>query len=713
MTDQFELADDFDATLAMMPAEVAARVAATQERLIGPVPETVVHTESVGHVGTVSGDNNRFAGRDYREITNRWVFAGDGSNIARRSELAWPNIRERARSAERPSGIDASAAKTLADEQIFVLAANPGEGRDTALMCLLDELSKLIGNLPRVVRQYTDDPEADKQSSLDAYMQDWGAGTIVLLDLVNDTKARRDTVFNQVDVAKRLLAETDGFLVITIPRSDEPAWHALYPAWVVPLDRPTDVAPIFRRALDRRLNKSLIDSLMAHPWFADQLRQAWPPLARRLAELAEKSHQGGADSVDAISRDVQAALDDWSHLLRQDLDQRRDAWYRSLTVATGVLEEADPATIVKAARDLIDATGFSDLEDPHPLLARSVVARVEELKNVSVDPRSVSFRQPEFGRVVLPNVWSDFPELQPAFEKWLIRLPRRQQLDASALRQLARRTEELGVRHGSQLLVRVAEGWSVDGPNAEDRLSLTVELLTTTALHPTVGREIRGHLYNWAYRDSTSDRLRLAVAVVCGNYGDLYPRNALTRLKHLSKRPDGFPSNAVTSSVLQIATAVGPYRVLGYLTDWLTQPQPQQVETLITVISGVLRDEQFRERLGADISNPWYSAPNGPAAGFWRRVYETIPFPGLGELVAGWLDAASSRAAEQGDRLVEVLLLAAGSNIRHVGRLGYAACPQPTPLPPGASRLDQLVALVQTRLDELVSAPVDHGEEQP
>jgi hypothetical protein len=429
--------------------------------------------------------------------------------------------------------------------------------------------------------------------------------------------------------------------------------------------------------------------------------------------LAERSHRGGAGSVDAIRRDVQAALDDWSHLLRKDLDQQRDAWYRSLTVATGVLEEADPATIVKAARDLIDATGFNDLEDPHPLLARSVVARVEQLKNVSVDPRSVSFRQPEFGRAVLPNVWSDFPDLQLAFEEWLIQIPCRQQLDSPVLRRLAERTADLGVRHGSQCLARIVEGWSVDGVNAEDRLSLTVELLTTTALHPTVGREIRGYLYNWSYRDSTSDRLRLAAAIVCGNYGDLYPRNALTRLKHLAKRPDGLLSKAVTSSVAQIATAVGPYRVLGYLTDWLTQAQPQQVETLITVINGVLRDERFRERLGADISNPWYSAPDGPAAGFWRRVYETIPFPGLGELVAVWLDAASSRPAEQGDRLVEVLLLAAGSNIRHVGRLGYAACPQPTPLPPDASRLDQLVALVQTRLDELVSAPVDDGEERP
>src|SRR5207244_2853570 len=104
-------------------------------------------------------------------------------------------------------------------------------------------------------------------------------------------------------------------------------WRSTYPGWVVQLERPTDVVPVLQAALEGRMDAALIKQIATDPWFTETLREAWPPMARHVAELVVTSHRGGSRTLDAIRPNVQDALDDWSHVLRTSFDDHAEAWY--------------------------------------------------------------------------------------------------------------------------------------------------------------------------------------------------------------------------------------------------------------------------------------------------------------------------------------------------------------------------------------------------
>lgn len=710
MTGSTPNSGDFDPTLAVLPPEPKqipdAPDPSVMVRAPQPTPAAVAGSTAVS--GSVAGQGHQVAGQDINNYTLivRQEAEVQSGGVVRRRVLDWEQIKANARSTQVPPGLEKAPA-ILAHERVLVLAADRGEGRTTASMYVAYGLVIEIGGNPPVERF-----EVDEGNSLTAVLREWGSGRLVLVDLVGASAVLRDRALNEAAAAKGTLAGAGSYLILTVPRSDENSWKYRLPDQVISLSRTSDVLPVFRRRIERQMDADLVAALCTHTWFIDQLRDAWPPSADRLGWLAATSHADGANTVAKIRDSVAAALDDWSDELRRQLGRKPDPWYRALIMAAAALEGADPGTVVAAARQLIDASGYTELDDVHPLVAPSVVSRVDGLEDVAVTATSVSFTRPEFGRAVLPHVWREHPDLRNALRNWLTRLPFQLAIDRRNLERLVDRIAALAIKCDPGLVTSVIEDWSAGDGLSETRLLLTVRLLTRTGVSQLIGRQVRSQIWNWAYNEKTDDGLRLAIAVVCGGtYGQEFPLNALTRLKHLAKSDSVYVRREVVSAVARIGNHIGPYGLLGYLADWLTQPQPRQIETLIAAVGEVLSEDHARAALGGGVERQRNGADGDLLSRFWQRVFDTLPYQQVGALVEVWLAAAAQVPVEQGDRLVEQLVSATDNNLRRIGRLVYATRPAYS-LPPDPSRLDQLVALIQTRLDEIEHARLTASEEE-
>lgn len=606
----------------------------------------------------------------------------------RRVVLLWDEIHRRARDAVTADGV-AEAAGTLHRHRILFLVADPGEGASTARLCIAHHLATVIRREPPVERLALDNEE----ETLSAAGREWDSSRLVMVDALTMPAAARSVLIDDVAGAKAMVDATDSFLLVTVPRADLAAARQRYRDWVAVLGKPAGTA-VFRQHLDGRLDPGLVDAVLAEPWFLDQVRDAWPAHAARIADLVGRAGER-TGSLESLQAEVQAALADWTEQLRTEIDEASDARTRSLLLAAALVEGSPPTAVVALAEALLAGSNYQDAEPPpHPLIAPSVVTRVGRLDQVSADRRKVVFTRPDYGRAVLPYVWSEHPDLRTVLRSWLQALPGEPGLAPDVLDRAVDRVAELAAAHGSDLVSGCTRAWIARGGR-----TLAERLLSSTAMDKRIGREVRRQLWIWS--KSASPELQYSVAMVCGVYGEAYPANAMTRLKHLAASAADTVRAAVVGSVAAITPHIGPYRLLGYLLEWLDVPDPTRADTLVRAVQAALALDPVPAALRDGAVR--HTGPRSTPVRFWQRALDCLPYEATTRLVSTWLDAADQMPPAATDLLVQQLVTAAGDDQHRLVQLSWGA--RGPAYTPGA---EQLMQRILTRLDEpFLDAPVE------
>lgn len=664
-----------------------------------------------------AGRDQYSAGRDVNVTVH--YEARSGSDRVRRSILVPDARRDQAAVVVPPDGLD-DAGAILAAEHVVVLASQHDAGYEAASIYLVDKLiSTSNGLLDGLSVELVAD---DRDFTLDAALSDWERGTALIVDLV-DPQSDVDVVLADLGGFQRKLTTIQSYLVLAVPERCYERFRGRYPGWVHRLAR-AGGPEVFRRHI-RGVPESIVDDVLRDDWLTGQLREVWPPQAARLAQLAQAAHAAGLADAATLAQEIRAAYEDWTSKLREEFQDHPDAWWRSLLMAAAVLEGTDsPPVVVTAAESFLDNTNY--LREPeHPLVGPGVSTRLETLKETTLDPASITFSRPEYGRSVLPHVWADHPDLRDHLLRWIVALPTTvAELDSQDLDNLADRAVDLAIRRGHGIATTLARSWATsprrdDGragtepagdPASRTRRSLAVRVLAAAAADHTIGREVREQLYRWAYADARRwPELELVVAQVCGSlFGAAYPRNALTRLKHLTKSNSTAVRAAVADAIHHLGVHIGPLRLLGHLTTWLDNANPARLAVLAQGFDKLLADPTVLRNLAQALDRmPRHGNPNALRQ-FWQQLYDAANPNDLTHPVMTWLAAAAQLECRHGDAMVELLVSATGDEVRHYGDLVYATRgPARTATD---ERVTQLYAQVRTRLDETNPLPRDEGE---
>jgi hypothetical protein len=244
---------------------------------------------------------------------------------------------------------------------------------------------------------------------------------------------------------------------------------------------------------------------------------------------------------------------------------------RAFLVAAAGLNGCQPTAIWRATDSLLERLGYQSdgraaLADPS-LWARVRMAGAEIRVDGSVD---LNQHRPELDDAVLSYVWMGYPQLRQRLLGWMMTI-------AAAG---ARQDDVVGPRVAGalgRLVIGVADTTFLDvlrraREGAVSR-SFMARLLCITSCDAQIGRIVRRRLYDWARLRSMPSTTLCAVADACGReLGRVYPRIALTRLRHLAASADGLLTIAVVNAVELLARDGEQlvdvlYEVVGWLED--------------------------------------------------------------------------------------------------------------------------------------------------
>lgn len=411
-----------------------------------------------------------------------------------------------------PTRAGASAVEVLRTSSAVALVGPPGCGRRITGVAAITDLRAT----PHPV--YLDPDDVRRELPADP-----GCGYLVDIDdqAVRDIPALRDLI---VGYGERLAAASAYLVVTATPE----AWNMLevQTGMSAVTVRPPDSVDIFRSHLE------YIRPGEAGRWGADPeimtiLDGASPADAARLAELADAS-LSSATGDDAIHQTI-AAHKNWTTELAKWFRSNQEGYPRALLIAAAALSGADAATVLDAADQLIETVKL-----PHPpgggLVGDDVTTLLGQIGAILTQDGRVLLPRPAYAASVLDHVWHDRPHLRADLRRWLVGLPGSSRTPEAIYAGYS--LVDLAVRQGNASLITHAIGaW------AEQRecRALAATALTEAAVSDSIGRTVRRTMYVWASRAGTTQSLQLTVADVCGGpFGRSFPRNALTRLRHLA-----------------------------------------------------------------------------------------------------------------------------------------------------------------------------------
>jgi hypothetical protein len=336
---------------------------------------------------------------------------------------------------------------------------------------------------------------------------------------------------------------------------------------------------------------------------------------------------------------------------------------------------------------------------------------------VSFDAANVTFDNADFADAVLPHVWRGYRPLRESLKTWLRILPHNASMYTTKdLNRLADSVVQLGVRVDHKVATQIAARWSQSLKPAGDdnaakrrrrvsidrtRRSLAVRVLTDCAMDDRVGAKVRAQLWSWVY-DRRNPDLLITVAQVCGTgFGVAYPRNALTRLRHIAASQDPVVRDEVVRAIVKIADGVELPTLHRYLNGWLNAERPGQMFVLARAYASVL-EALDPGSLGRGLGK--VPLLTSATTALWTKAYETMPPTDVAVMVAAWMELAERARPEYGDAMAALLPSAVGSSLRNIGVLSYALRPKLVITEETAPRIDQLRAQIYTQLEELESA---------
>ncbi|WP_338596696.1 hypothetical protein [Saccharopolyspora sp. SCSIO 74807] len=598
------------------------------------------------------------------------------------------------------AGEQETAYQVLRDWRVVLLSAPERDcGQFSAGLRLGRELQqRQDGEL--VVREELMDPNVLRPDELlvadepSAVMIDLRGAAAVDLDVV-----RRGVV----DLINKL-EKFRSYLILILPPGHENEFEDVLPRRVHRLGKPdsVDVLASYIEGVD-------VDELVEVTGTADDLRALWPPKVKAVADSVRGADSRGGDLQQALrsalQRESTGLLSELQTKVRTKQLADEHEWL-ALLIAGAALEGASAHHIARAADQLLSHNDIEVSAEPAPLLRPSPTMRLENLsgeRDSWFDARSREFLPRGFGSEVLRYFWLEHPDLREPLLKWLGDLPEKNRdLERGELEQIADHAAELAGESNAKVALVLAASWAKTkvgtetggartstGGTASYRRSVAVRLLATVATDSSLGKDVRSKLWEWS-RGKNAD-LQLLTAQVCGEIGRSFPRNALTRLKHLASTDSPEVRGAVVNAVRQLGSELSVSRFLRYASEWFDDATAARLSVLSDSISEVL--EARSENIDPDA-----------ARGFWQRALDAMPPDQLQPLVEKWLRAAARTSADQRADMVEPLVQATGSDSYRIAHLERAS--KFGPLAPDLSALgnDPVAGVLEqllTRLNEV------------
>jgi hypothetical protein len=626
-------------------------------------------------VAAVQGDGNEVAGRDI--IHAYYGVDFDEIARARKKKRAGRGIQDPValqRLADRyvePDGWD-SAFQTLESYRVLLLWAAERDGGQLAAACRLGhELTlRRQDDSGLIVREELVDADLSlKPNELLVEKEP----AVVILDCRDAAVESRRTVERGLVELSAQLPDYQSYLIIVIPSAHRDRFGNLFPGRVRELEKPDSI-----EVLEKHVGPQ-VSGVRDDAEVREKLESLWPPAVSRVAELVRERLGEGDDPVTVVRSALEDELVGHGETLREVIKAKQqdgNSEWLSLLLSAAVLEGSPPQHVTAASDVLLAKNKIDVAKETAPILRASPLARLGQLEDAGwFDVNRNGLRPSGIGGEILRHFWREHPDLRTPMKNWLVELPDKlRPLEQEQLEQLADRAAELAAEGGAKLALVLATEWSRTRAGRESngrrtstaaldasRRSIAVRLLTTVATDSVMGRPVRDQLWRWS-RDGNAD-LQLLTAEVCSGIGAEFPRNALTRLKHLANSDNEDVRQAVLDALRQLGVDLGVSRFLRYLTEWFGDAPPRRLVTLASAVKEVLADQSV-------VVEFWV------AREFWRRAIHLLP-ENLQLVLSGWLQAAAKLEPDERARMLEPVVKSTDGSLRAIAQLQYASMPRP------------------------------------
>jgi len=401
----------------------------------------------------------------------------------------------------------------------------------------------------------------------------------------------------------------------------------------VPIGPPASSVEIFRSHLKYLREDAVADQWAGYPDILKNLDGIGPADAVRLAGLADVALSSGVR--DPVQEAV-SAYQNWSEELTDWFRDNKKGYSRALLIATAALDEADAASVFHAANKLGEAVSLP----PEPgggLVGDGITVLLHDIGAKFTSDGRIRLPRPAYATSVLDHVWLDRPHLHRDLRRWLVDLPGA--LNAPATAYAGYSLIDLAIRQGDATLITDAVSTWAGQPKCRE---LAATALTEAGVSGSIGRLVRRTMYTWATSATTDESLRLTVADVCGGpFGKNFPRNAMTRLRHLAIHGGPKVRDRVTDALKALAAEPGLRDstlrdVVGWITD-AGQARAPGIGAFLAL--STQSAEQFMPLSRADSSRMELLS-----AGLRAALRDPDHVQQAREACRGWLEAAAQGA---------------------------------------------------------------------
>ncbi|MFJ9630581.1 ABC transporter substrate-binding protein [Streptomyces sp. NPDC101175] len=545
----------------------------------------------------------------------------------------------------------------LAERNTVLIDGLPGNGRRTAAIMLLHDLSAARGSLHELP-DTSDDTNGDSAASpLD--IRDIGAGDRLLLDLSESEESRYIAIQNSLSDFRDSLVRRGAHLAVVLPHRLGYLLQGELKHLTVEIGRPAA-----QRVLVRHLRQEGIDPAPADLGGSELLSYLTQIPMREVAGLADRIRR---------CRDVSPADRGFPHWLAESLDDqhdqsarvaadlatRQDGRHRALLLSLALFHGTRPETVLQGANTLLRT--LSHPPDPTPRLDRADLHA--ELSDIGAETGAdglVRFRISGYDQAVRDHFWTFLPDIRRQLRDWfdesltdpsLLRSGRKEAVTRFAAQSLrTARPEDLSW---------LAHRWTSN--KAPARLNLdAVQLLAYGLDDERYGRFFRQQIYDWSTSTETSHGLSRVLVPVCSTtMARSHPDQALVRLHHLARRTNGVVKPDAHRALLELAGS--DHRLYRRMLDRLA--------------AGIAQGHWDEDRaLFLELADPvrlvGYRGVRESLTTCWNGVLR-LPLASWSGVLARWLTA--SEDVRHRDLVLRVLSAACDADVRISGCLYHAA----------------------------------------
>lgn len=463
------------------------------------------------------------------------------------------------------------AADRLMTLRTVLLGGPPGSGRTTTAKMLLHHLATPVGRIHEIL------PEQADGSGISA-SERVGSGDQMWIDLSNLDRDIWPKIQGEMLSLRSVVLRRDAYLVIVLP------------------DENSDVSPEFRRFYVRpgkpaagAVLRSHLDAVgignIGDKLTLDRLNilLGSSPSLNWTARLASLLHQAREiasqdDGMDSWIARVEDSLQDHSKAISDLVVRRNKGPQRALLLAVAFMHGAPADQVLRAADELLDATGYSGHENS--LLEKpDLMERLPEIEARSDLDGRVHFEKIGYGAAVGAHYWEYRPDLRSGIISWVTRILRSDAYSRGTKDGLLGSFADQYLRDGRRNSWGDLAKLSVEWARHKSTSDAARRLLGRALADDTAGPTFRRQIYEW----SQLAQLELGLVRVLTNLCEeviavRHPDQAVVRLHHLVRRHGRKSPEPRRALLALVESDQGARRLMLQRLTRRLPPQPDQRE---------------------------------------------------------------------------------------------------------------------------------------